>query len=165
MLYSADTVLGTRNTKINVMQIFFLGAHSLEEAIPSVNINTQVHRLAGSQPQCSPPRSPRPWLRSLPPEDLPALPPPTPYMYFWVAQLVKNLPAMQETRVLSLGWEVHWRRKWQPTPVLLPGEFHAQRSRAGFSLWGHKESDMTEKLPLTHSESLDSVNSVVRFTS
>ena len=37
-----------------------------------------------------------------------------------------------------------WRRKWQPTPVFLPGEFHGQRSRAGPSPWGHKESDMTE---------------------
>ena len=40
---------------------------------------------------------------------------------------VKNLPAMQETRVLSLGQEMPWRRKWQPTPVFLPGEFNGQR--------------------------------------
>ena len=32
-------------------------------------------------------------------------------------------------------------RKWQPTPVFLPGEFHGQRSLTGYSLWGHKESD------------------------
>ena len=31
-----------------------------------------------------------------------------------------------------------WRRKWQPTPVFLPGEFHGQRSLAGYSPWGHK---------------------------
>ena len=31
-----------------------------------------------------------------------------------------------------------WRRKWQPTPVFLPGEYHAQRSLAGYSPWGHK---------------------------
>ena len=37
-----------------------------------------------------------------------------------------------------------WRRKWQPTSVFLPGEFHAQRSLVGSSLWGHKESHMTE---------------------
>ena len=36
------------------------------------------------------------------------------------------------------------RRKWQPTPVFLPGESHGQRSLGGYSLWGHKESDMTE---------------------
>ena len=40
------------------------------------------------------------------------------------------------------------RRKWQPTPVFLPGEFHVQRSLAGYSPWGLKESDMTEKLTL-----------------
>ena len=39
-----------------------------------------------------------------------------------------------------------WRRKWQPTPVFLPGEFHGQRSLAGYRPWGHKESDMTEWL-------------------
>ena len=37
-----------------------------------------------------------------------------------------------------------WRRKWQPTPVFLPGEFHGQRSLAGYSPQGHKESDTTE---------------------
>ena len=39
-----------------------------------------------------------------------------------VAQMVKNLPAMQETWVGSLGWEDPWRRAWQPTPVFLPRE-------------------------------------------
>ena len=33
-----------------------------------------------------------------------------------------------------------WRRKWQPTPVFLPGEFHGQGSLVGGSSWGHKES-------------------------
>ena len=37
-----------------------------------------------------------------------------------------------------------WERKWQPTLVFLPGEFHIQRSLVGYSPWGHKESDMTE---------------------
>ena len=37
-----------------------------------------------------------------------------------------------------------------PTPVLLPGEFHGQRSLVGYSPWGHKESDMTERLTHTH---------------
>ena len=35
-------------------------------------------------------------------------------------------------------------RKWQTTPVFLPGEFHGQRSLAGYSPWGHKELDITE---------------------
>ena len=41
---------------------------------------------------------------------------------------------------------IPWRRKWQPTPVFLPGKFHGQRSLAGYSPWGSKESDkwMTE---------------------
>ena len=49
-----------------------------------------------------------------------------------VAQMVKNLPAMQETWVQSLGWEDPWRRAGKPTPVFLPGEFHGQRSLAGY---------------------------------
>ena len=65
---------------------------------------------------------------------------------FLVAQRVKNLPAMQETRVRSLGQEDPWRRKWQPTPVRLPGESQGQGSLAGYSLWGCKESDTTERL-------------------
>ena len=35
---------------------------------------------------------------------------------------------------------IPWRRAWQPIPVFLPGEFHGQRSLAGYSSWGHKES-------------------------
>ena len=127
-------------------------------------------------------------------------------MAYLVAQMVKNLTAMQETQVWSLGWEdplekriathfhilawripwttksgglksmgsqraghdwatkhtaytmalkqetdglqtghlqsssllLPWRRKWQPTPVLLPGEFQGQRSLAGYSPWGRR---------------------------
>ena len=43
-------------------------------------------------------------------------------------------------------WKIPWRRKWQPTPVFLPGESHGQRSLAGYSPWGRKESDTTERL-------------------
>ena len=43
---------------------------------------------------------------------------------------------------------LNWRRKWQPTPVFLPGQFHGQRSQAGYSPWGHKQSDRTEWLTL-----------------
>ena len=42
--------------------------------------------------------------------------------------------------------ESPWRRAWQPTPAFLPGASHGQRSLAGYSLWGHKESDMTGRL-------------------
>ena len=62
------------------------------------------------------------------------------------AQMVKNLPAMQKTQVWSLGREGPWRRKWQSTPVLLPGKSYGQRSLVGYSSWGRKESDTTERL-------------------
>ena len=42
------------------------------------------------------------------------------------------------------GGKIPWRRKYQPTPVFLPGEFHGQRSLVGNSPWGPKESDTTE---------------------
>ena len=42
--------------------------------------------------------------------------------------------------------KIPWRRKWQPTPVLLPGKFRGWRSLLGFSPWGCKESDTTERL-------------------
>ena len=59
-----------------------------------------------------------------------------------VAQMVKLLPTILETQVQSLGWG----RKWQPTPVLLPGESHGWRSLVGYSPWVHKELDTTERL-------------------
>ena len=40
--------------------------------------------------------------------------------------------------------KILWRRRWQPTPVFLLEKFHGQRSLAGYSPWGHKESDTTE---------------------
>ena len=45
---------------------------------------------------------------------------------------------------LSLFTFMHWRRKWQPTPVFLPGESQGQGSLVGCHLWGRTESDMTE---------------------
>ena len=55
--------------------------------------------------------------------------------------VVKNLPQAQEMQVQSLNqslvWEDPWRRKWQPTPVFLPGESHGQRE-PGDSPWGWK---------------------------
>ena len=41
---------------------------------------------------------------------------------------------------------MHWRREWKPTPVFLPGESQGQRSLAGYSPWGHEESNTTEQL-------------------
>ena len=72
-----------------------------------------------------------------------------------VAQRVKNLPAMQEMWVQSLGQEDPWRREWQPISVSLLGKSHGQRSLAGHSAQGHKQLDMTEvtehAVRLTHS--------------
>ena len=76
-------------------------------------------------------------------------------MVFWaflVAQMVKNLPAMQDIWVQSLGQEEPLEREWLPTPVFLPGKFHRQRSLVGYSPWGGKESDTTEQLSLTSYE-------------
>ena len=56
--------------------------------------------------------------------------------------MVKNLPAVQETWIRSLGWEDPPEQERLPTLVFLPGEFHEQRRLAGYSSWGHKESDM-----------------------
>ena len=68
-----------------------------------------------------------------------------------MAQRVENLPGMQEIWemwVQSLGWKMHWRRAWQPTPVFLPGKSRGQRSLGGSSLWGHTESDTIERLSM-----------------
>ena len=45
---------------------------------------------------------------------------------------------------LSLFTFMHWRRKWQPTPVFLPGESQGQGSLVSCRLWGRTESDSTE---------------------
>ena len=45
---------------------------------------------------------------------------------------------------LSLFTFLHWKRKWQPTPVFLPGESQGRGSLAGCRLWGRTESDTTE---------------------
>ena len=61
--------------------------------------------------------------------------------------MVKNLPANAGE---AEGWfdprfiKIPWSRKWQPTPVFLPGESHGQRSLAGYTVHGPKESDTTE---------------------
>ena len=59
--------------------------------------------------------------------------------------MVKSLPVMQETWVRKIPW----RREWLPILVFLPGEFHGQRSLAGYSPWGCKVLDMTERLYFT----------------
>ena len=67
-----------------------------------------------------------------------------------MALVVKSLPASAgDIRGMGLiTWvgKIPWRRKWQPTPVLLSGESHGQTSLAGYSPWSGKEMDMTEAI-------------------
>ena len=58
--------------------------------------------------------------------------------------MLKNLHATREIRVRFLCQENPLAKGWQPTSVFLPGELHGQRSLAGYSQWGHKESDTTD---------------------
>ena len=58
---------------------------------------------------------------------------------------VKNLPAVQETWVPSLGGKMLWRMGWLLPPVFLPGKSHGQRSLEGYSPVGRRESDVTEQ--------------------
>ena len=65
-----------------------------------------------------------------------------------VAQKVKNPPVMQEILAQSPGWENPLENR-----VFLPGEFHEQRSLAGYNPWGCREVDRTEQLTLSLSHS------------
>ena len=71
--------------------------------------------------------------------------------------MIKNPPAnAEEARNLGLipgSGRFPWRRAWQPTPVFWPGEFHGQRSLAGYSPWGHTELDTTEATYQAHTAS------------
>ena len=70
-----------------------------------------------------------------------------------------SIPSGKATPPLGLSWwlsskefacnagdagSIPWRRKWQPTPVFLPGKSHGQRSLVGYSPWGRKGSDVTD---------------------
>ena len=66
------------------------------------------------------------------------------------ARKSKGLPRWPYGRGKRPGFDpwvgkIPWRKEWQSTPVFWPGQFHGQRSLAGCSPWGHKESDMTEQ--------------------
>ena len=76
------------------------------------------------------------------------------FLWFWFCFL--GFPGAQmanSTQCRRPGFDpwvrrIPWRREWLPTPGYLPGEFLGQRILAGYSLWGHKELDMTEWLTL-----------------
>ena len=65
-----------------------------------------------------------------------------------MAQVIKNPPAsagdVRDTGVIPGSGRFPWRRKWQPTPVFLPGESHGQRSLVGYTVQKVMESDATE---------------------
>ena len=73
------------------------------------------------------------------------------YIFYWFLYF----PGGSDSKASCLQWgrpgfdpwvrKILWRRKWQPTPVLLPGKSQGRRSLVGYSPWGHKESDMTER--------------------
>ena len=62
----------------------------------------------------------------------------------WWATVHRGTQSWTRLKRLSMHACMHWRRKWQPTPVLVPGESQGQRSLAGCRLWDSTESDTTE---------------------
>ena len=73
-------------------------------------------------------------------------------MLFWEMEIIVCLKYNSRTRticwvltIFQVG-KIRWRRKWQPTPVPLPGKSHGQRSLVRYSPWGRKELDTTERL-------------------
>ena len=75
-----------------------------------------------------------------------------------MAQMVKNLPSVQERPGFD-PWvgKIPWRREWQPTPALLPGEFPWTKDPGRLQPMGHKDSDTTEQL-ITHTQKKFQVN-------
>ena len=82
----------------------------------------------------------------------------TPMRTSLMAQRVKHLPTMLETRVRSLSQEDPLEKEMQSTPVLLPRKYHGLRSLVGPSPWGRKELDTTERLDFTSFTSVYSEN-------
>ena len=64
-------------------------------------------------------------------------------------KMIKNPPAMQRSRFDPWLGKNPWRREWLPTPVILPKEFHGERSLANCSPWSRKKLDTTERLILS----------------
>ena len=61
-----------------------------------------------------------------------------------------NAPRRTASHKDRIPAAIYHLNKWEPTPVLLPGKSHGQRSLVGYTPWGHKELDMTERLTHTH---------------
>ena len=77
--------------------------------------------------------------------------------------VVKNLPAnagdIRDRFKPSVG-KIPWRRAWQSTPVFLSGESYGQKSLAGYSPQGHKESDTTEETE----QACKAINTIAAFS-
>ena len=76
-----------------------------------------------------------------------------------MAQALKNLPAMKETQEVRCKFylwvgKIPWRRKWQPTPVLLPGKSHRKGTLMEYSWWGHEELERTMHTALSLSPAM-----------
>ena len=65
------------------------------------------------------------------------------FLGFPSGSVVKNPPANAGDIRDSWVGKIPWRRKWQPTPIFLPGQSHEQRNLVGYSLWGCKDLGMT----------------------
>ena len=75
------------------------------------------------------------------------------YCMYFSGTVVKNMPVNAgDVRGSIPGWE-NPLEEWQPTPVFLPEKLHGQKSLVDYSPWGHKESDVTERLSTnTHTQ-------------
>ena len=73
-------------------------------------------------------------------------------MYYFLCLILCSVFSFLFTFLNSFAdpWvgKIPGRRKWQPTPIFLPGKSHGQKSLVGYSPWGHKELDTTERLIL-----------------
>ena len=86
-------------------------------------------------------------------------------VYWKLLESVGGFPGGSDGKESACQWrrlrfdpwvrKIPWRREWQPTPVLLPGKSHGQRSLVGYSPWGHVELDVTEQLTLSFRVSTD----------
>ena len=96
--------------------------------------------------------------------------------YFWAQLFILCFPVGTRGKESTCQYRRHkrhefdpwvertpWRKKWQPTLVFLPGEFHGQRSLVGNSPWGRRESDTTEQLWSTQHSTVYRVSSLCKY--
>ena len=67
-------------------------------------------------------------------------------MQSFVNKIIQLIYCRHLKKVIKAKYDNPWRKKWQPSPALLPGKSHGQRSLVGCSPWGHKELDTTKRL-------------------